>query len=139
MSDVDLATLHKYRLDQRIKYELSDVGWVNRRKPKSVVSRRTSGCETVIDRNLRESSCGCCCAGGYDDDYVCDNRVTVAGRCPGQRLLRDLESAKSETDKRKVGRNGTMSDLHDQNCDENGNRGGDKEAYLTRRRSGTWP
>lgn len=30
MSDVDLATLHKCRLEQRIKYQLSRAGWINR-------------------------------------------------------------------------------------------------------------
>lgn len=176
LSDVDLATLHKCRLDQRIKYELSGEGWVNRRSPviKSRQIMRGSKSNEIRSgfAQVTKSSprCDCCCES--PDKEKCPAPVSVlptdcADPCACQRSGEPVavscdpdcggsaavvKSDNAEVidgagDKRRVGKqsNGTNCKHAALRCangireqfDDSGR--GDKESYLTRRRSGTWP
>lgn len=137
MSDVDLATLHKCRLDQRIKYALSDNGWVNRRAVAAVKTKCGSRIAPDTRAVIGCRQCGCAGGGGGASSSVCCrcDDGAVASRGLGQRggggcdlgPAAPASDATTSGDKRKVG----------SECKQEQAR--DKEPFLTRRRSGTWP
>lgn len=180
MSDVDLATLHKCRLDQRIKYQLS-AGWVNRRQStassgsdkKSKEQPTADECVNTTNNSNQPSSsviqhCDCCCCcycstdndtttktcggGAADDDNdvacgstkcacqrssaaVANSQVdgiksgaAIKGRCDGGDKRRKVEKCKH-----------AVISCRNEASSEGQQRNRDKDSYLTRRRSGTWP
>lgn len=182
MSDVDLATLHKCRLDQRIKYQLS-AGWVNRRQStassgssdkKSKEQPTADECANTTNNSNQPSSssviqhCDCCCCcccstdndtttkacggGAADDDNdvacgsskcacqrsspaVANSQVdgiksgaAINGRCDGGDKRRKVEKCKH-----------AVISCRNEASSEGRQRNRDKDSYLTRRRSGTWP
>lgn len=172
MSDVDLATLHKCRLDQRIKYQLS-AGWVNRRMArggdmladkKSMIvpcNLTSSHKQVTVSGSNANSHCNqpsviepcdcCCCTSSCGSDTTGHNTATcregvacVGGnQCACQRApitnssqLDEIQSDDVIGDKeRKV-----QSKHVGISCRKKaGDGASDKEPYLTRRRSGTWP
>lgn len=180
MSDVDLATLHKCRLDQRIKYELSGEGWVNRRSPviksRQILRGNKSNGIRGGSAGLAKSSprCDCCCASSDKEKCPASSVPLPATDCADPSACQrarepvtgsadhdhsGLLSSVATTDKvdlidcagdkRNVGKqsNGTNCKHAALRCtnglreqfDDNGRGETDKEAYLTRRRSGTWP
>lgn len=141
MSDVDLATLHKCRLDQRIKYQLS-AGWVNRRgipsssKSKSTIRNLSQPPKVCVNANDDTNQphviaqCQCDCEEKLNDHVACQRSLvtptntivtaaTVGNQAEGIKSADDMIA-----DNRKV-------EANRENCK--------KHAYLTRRRSGTWP
>lgn len=176
MSDVDLATLHKCRLDQRIKYQLS-AGWVNRRMPgggdmladkksKIVPCNLTSNYKQVTvsgsnaDNNSNQPSviepCDCCCCTsgcgsdtGQKATTTCREGVACVGgnQCACQRstITNGTQLDENQSDdvigddkERKVQSRRKCRHVGISCCKKAGG-GRDKEPYLTRRRSGTWP
>lgn len=183
MSDVDLATLHKCRLDQRIKYQLS-AGWVNRRGPvaaavktkpqiRSLYDQPTSSSEAGDKTNKNTTNlpapvsepCICCrCADDNDEDKCSADVDHVAcgggSECACQRSTtpttitgntvannrNQVAGIKSDDDvvgdKRKVGnrrncKHAVISCGNKKPLEETTTT--DRDSYLTRRRSGTWP
>lgn len=173
MSDVDLATLHKCRLEQRIKYQLS-AGWVNRRglmaanRSRTQISNLSQPTACNLNAEITNQAppsviepCVCCRCVADDDDNKCrateeqDNsdEVATSGKCACQRSSTPLPIADATVednssnqvdginDKRKVGnrRNCKHAVISCPSNKEAQATTGDKDSYLTRRRSGTWP
>lgn len=167
LSDIDLATLHKCRLDQRIKYQLS-AGWINRRG--AIGNRKTlttaaaaqkerispAVAETKSDseneRNNNRASvikdCDCCvndndkCCAGDTCEVACQ-RSTTEVRGDQVDGLNSVVAADADVikDTRKVGKCNKHAVISCGRRSRRSDNGGSasNEKYLTRRRSGTWP
>lgn len=172
MSDVDLATLHKSRLDQRIKYQLS-AGWVNRRnvppvtassnKNESVINNLKPTASANVETNHKASSstpstiddrCNDCC------DCVCNRQVACCGgQCAACQRSTTANTTSGGGVTAMPSTEATAKESHNVPSSDKGSSVAkrvnckkhaviscrnkkievDKESYLTRRRSGTWP
>lgn len=112
MSDVDLATLHRNRLEERVHYKLS---WWARR----LINDRQK--QLKNNRNSHIMNNGCI---GNDCHARASNNETITSQRPGRNAQRTTAQRNDETDERLI-----------ENCFAD-------DDYFTmqrRRRSGTWP
>lgn len=129
LSDIDLATLHRTRLEERISYKLS---WLRTRGISTTKTRATNSFDCQLNNN-------------NDHKLATNNRVTSTTTTTSSSLSSSSVSSSSCGGCVVVDTNRQPPSL---NFDRNGNYGIgsliDDDSYFTstttrRRRSGTWP